>query len=159
MLDFLARACAVLAGVLLSLMTLMMCTSILGRNLAGVTLVGDFELTAVATGLSMALFMPWCQLHQGHIIVDFFTARAQPGTQHAMDRNGALLVAICMTVLAWRTAVGGLNAWDTQSGSMLLAFPDWVVYAGMAPPLLLTACIALVQAFRLAAVHETENTP
>jgi hypothetical protein len=59
-----------------------------------------------------------------------------------------LLLAAMMAVLAWRTGMGGLNAWDNHSSSMLLGFPDWVVYWGMVPPLLLTALIALWQAAR-----------
>jgi hypothetical protein len=32
---------------------------------------------------------------------------------------------------------------------MMLGFPEWIVYAGMVPPLVLTAVIALAQACRL----------
>jgi TRAP-type C4-dicarboxylate transport system permease small subunit len=144
-LDVLARACAVLAGCLLTLITLMTCASVLGRNFLGATLAGDFELTGVATGLAVALFMPWCQLRRGNILVDFFTAKASARTITRLDRLGALLLAAFMALLAWRTALGGANAWDNQSSSMLLGFPDWVVYTGMVPPLLLTAVIALYQ--------------
>lgn len=144
--DTLARLSAVLAGCLLTLITLMTCASIIGRNFLGATLAGDFELTGVATGLAIALFMPWCQLRRGNILVDFFTARASRRTQARLDRAGALLLAAMMVLLAWRTGLGGLNAWDNHSSSMLLGFPDWVVYWGMVPPLLLTALIALWQA-------------
>ncbi len=51
-----------------------------------------------------------------------------------------------MALMSWRTALGGLNAWHSQSGSMMLGFPEWVVYCGMVPPLALTAVIALSQA-------------
>jgi TRAP-type C4-dicarboxylate transport system permease small subunit len=147
-LESLARLCALLAGCLLTLITLMTCVSVLGRNFFETTLVGDFELTGVAAGLAIALFMPWCQLCRGNIIVDFFTTRAAPRTIAKLDRFGALLVAVFMLLLAWRTAVGALNAWDNHSGSMLLGFPDWLVYAGMVAPLLLTALIALWQSAR-----------
>ena len=147
-LDRLAKLCAILAGLLLTAITLMTCASLVGRNTTGATLVGDFELTGVAAGAAIALFLPWCQLRRGNIIVDFFTARAGARTTAALDRVGALLLALVMALLAWRTAVGGLNAWTTQSGTMMLGFPEWVVYACMVPPLALTAVIALVQAAR-----------
>jgi TRAP-type C4-dicarboxylate transport system permease small subunit len=140
-----ARWCAILAGSLLTAITLMTCASVLGRNLFGATLAGDFELTGVAAGLAIALFLPWCQLQRGNIVVNFFSAHASRRTQTQLDRLGALLLAGVMALLAWRTALGGLNAWDNHSGSMLLGFPDWVVYCGMVPPLLLTALIALWQ--------------
>ena len=142
----LARLCAVLAGLLLTGITLITCASVLGRNLMDATLAGDFELTGIATGLAIALFMPWCQLRQGHIIVDFFTANSSQRTTHLLDRAGCLLMALVMALLAWRTGLGGVNAWGNQTGSMLLGFPDWLVYAGMVPPLALTALISIWQA-------------
>jgi hypothetical protein len=39
-----------------------------------------------------------------------------------------------------------MNAWVSQSGSMMLGFPEWIVYAFMTPPLALSAAIALAQA-------------
>ena len=147
-LDTLARLFAVLAGVLLTLITLMTCVSLIGRNTTGWTIVGDIELSASAAGAAIALFLPWCQLRRGHITVDFFTARASAATQRRLDRLGALLLAGVMALMTWRTTVGGLNAWHSQAGSMILGFPDWVVYCGMVPPMLLTTLIALAQAFQ-----------
>ena len=146
LIDTLARLCAVLAGVLLTVITLMTCASLIGRNTTGWTIVGDFELSASAVGAAIALFMPWCQLRRGHIMVDFFTARASVATQRRLDRFGALLLAAVMALMTWRTTLGGLSAWNSQAGSMMLGFPDWIVYCAMVPPLLLTALIALVQA-------------
>ena len=113
-LEPLAKLCAILAGVLLTGITLMTCASLIGRNTTGTTLVGDFELTGVAAGAAIALFMPWCQLRRGNIIVDFFTSRASDRANERLDRFGALLLAAAMALLAWRTVLGGLNAWDTR---------------------------------------------
>ncbi|MFO1194017.1 MAG: TRAP transporter small permease subunit [Rhodoferax sp.] len=145
-LESLARACAVAGGLLLTVITLLTCASLIGRNTIGLTLAGDFELTGVAAGAAMALFLPWCQVRRGNIIVDFFTARASAATNRRLDRLGALLLALVMLLLAWRSTLGGLNAWDSHSGTMILGFPEWVVYAAIVPPLLLTGCIALWQA-------------
>jgi TRAP-type C4-dicarboxylate transport system permease small subunit len=147
-LEALAKGCAILAGVLLTAITLMTCASVIGRNTTGWTLVGDFELSASAAGAAIALFLPWCQARRGNIIVDFFTAKAGAATQAGLDRLGALVVALVMALMTWRTGVGGLNAWKSGSGSMMLGFPEWVVYAFMVPALALTAAIALVQAWK-----------
>jgi len=144
----LAKACAVFAGALLTVITLMTCVSLIGRNTTGWTLVGDFELAGSAAGAAIALFMPWCQLQRGNIMVDFFTARASAATRERLDRFGALLLAAAMALMAWRTTIGGLNAWKSNAGSMMLGFPEWVVYVGMVPPLALTAVIAVAQAVR-----------
>ena len=145
-LGVLAKFCAILAGVLLTLITLMTCLSVIGRNTTGQTLVGDFELTGVAVGAAIALFMPWCQLKRGNIIVGFFTANASPGATDRLDRLGALVLGLCMALLTWRTTLGGLNAYSNQSGTMMLNFPEWLVYLVMVPPLALTALIGLWQA-------------
>jgi TRAP-type C4-dicarboxylate transport system permease small subunit len=144
-LEQLAKLCAVLAGVLLTVITLMTCISLTGRNTTGATLVGDFELTGLAAGAAIALFMPWCQVTRGNIIVDFFTVNASARTQAALDRLGALCLGLAMALLAWRTSLGGLNAWTSQSGSMMLGFPEWIVYLLMVPPLALTAVIGVAQ--------------
>ena len=145
LLESLAKFCAILAGVLLTSITLMTCVSLIGRNAIGLTLVGDFELTGVAAGAAIALFLPWCQIKRGNIIVDFFTAKASSNTIASLDRIGALLLAVALGLLAWRTTLGGINAFSTQSGTMMLGFPEWVIYVCMVPPMALTAVIALRQ--------------
>ena len=144
-LSFLAQACAILAGLLLTLVTLITCASLIGRNTTGATLLGDYELTAVAAGAAIALFMPLCQLRRENIIVDFFTSRLPASINSRFDRFGALLLAVMMFGLAWRTTVGCLNAYSTQTTTMMLGFPEWIVYAAMVPPLVLTGVIALAQ--------------
>lgn len=144
-LTFLGRVCAFAAGTLMAAITLLTCASILGREILGKTIPGDFELVGLATGAAIALFMPLCQLDRGNIIVDFFTVKMPSHVNTRLDRLGALVLALCFALLAWRTALGGTNAWETHAGSMLLGFPEWVIYFTMVPPFVLTAIIALHQ--------------
>ena len=140
----------------------MTCVSLIGRNTVGWTLVGDVEISAFVAGAAVALFMPWCQFKRGNIIVDFFTNQASTLTQNRLDRLGALLMGLVMALMTWRTALGGLNAWRSGSGSMMMGLPEWWVYALMVPALALTAVIALVQAtrgFDSAAHNDAPNTP
>ena len=148
LLESLAKLCAVVAGVLLTLITLMTCVSVIGRNTTGWTLVGDFELTGSAAGAAIALFLPWCQLKRANIIVDFFTVRAAASTQRGLDRIGAFLMACVMALMCWRSSIGGVSAWTSHSGSMMLGFPEWIVYSLMVPPLALCAAIGFAQALR-----------
>lgn len=145
-LEALAKFCAILAGLLLTVITLMTCASLIGRNTTGWTIVGDFELSGAAAGAAIALFLPWCQARRANIIVDFFTLRASAGTTAALDRLGALLYAAALGLMAWRTGIGGLNAWNSQSTSMMLGLPEWIVYVFMVPPLVLCAVMGLWQA-------------
>jgi TRAP-type C4-dicarboxylate transport system permease small subunit len=147
-LEFLAKLCAIAAGMLLTLITLMTCVSLIGRNTIGRTIVGDFELSAAAAGAAIALFMPWCQLRRGNIIVDFFTARAPARINDWLDRFGALVFALALALMTWRTTIGGINAWRSQSGTMMIGLPEWIIYCAMVPPLALCVAIGLAQAVR-----------
>lgn len=158
-LEPLAKLCAIVAGVLLIFITLMTCTSIIGRETIGKTIVGDFELSGAAAGAAIALFMPWCQFRRGNINVDFFTTGASASLQDKMERFGALLLAAVMALMTWRTTLGGFNAYSSQSGTMMLNFPEWVIYALMVPPLALAAIIALHQFIFGFAANESEDNP
>ncbi len=147
-LELLARACAVLGGCLMTAITLMTCISLIGRNTTGWTIVGDIELSAAVAGAAIALFLPWCQVKRGNIIVDFFTARASAATQGVLDRLGALLFALMLALLAWRSGVGGLSAWQSKAGSMMLGFPEWIIYSCIVPPMGLCVLIGLAQAWQ-----------
>jgi TRAP-type C4-dicarboxylate transport system permease small subunit len=146
-LESLAKFCAIVAGVLLTLITLSTCINIIGRETIGRTAPGDFELVGVAAGAAIALFMPWCQFTKNNIIVDFFTAKCTDVTNAKLDRFGSLLMALLFAVLAWRTTLGGLSSWNTHTTTMMMGFPEWIVYALMVPPFVLTAVIAFAQTF------------
>lgn len=144
-LEYLAKLCAIVAGVLLTGITLMTCASLIGRNTTGDSIVGAFELTGVAAGAAIALFMPLCQLRRGNIIVDFFTARMSGAVNDTLDRFGTLLLVLIFALLAWRTTLGGLNVYFAHSETQIMGFPEWIVYAAMVPPFILTSLIALHQ--------------
>jgi len=160
MLDRLARLSALLAGALVCFMVGLTTLSIIGRETVGRTVTGDFELVGLATGAAVGLFMPLCQLHRGNIVVDFFTSKAPPRFNAALDRLGALLLALTCALLAWRAALGGLSSWNSNSTTMLLGVPEWWAYAPMVPGFGLTAVIAVHQAlfgFGQAAQHAGEG--
>lgn len=145
-LETLAKFCAVLAGLLLTGITLMTCGSLIGRNTTGDSIVGAFELTGVAAGAAIALFMPLCQARRGNIIVDFFTAGLRASTNAKLDRLGAFLLTLIFALLAWRTTLGGLNSHSSNSETQIMGFPEWIVYAFMVPAFVLAGLIALHQA-------------
>jgi TRAP-type C4-dicarboxylate transport system permease small subunit len=159
LLEKLARLSAIVAGIFLIGITLMTVYSIIGRDLFGKALTGDFEITGVLTGAAIALFLPWCQLRRGNIIVDFFTASAKESTRNGLDRLGAFLLAVMMTLCAWRATLGALSAFKSNSGTMMLGFPEWIVYCFIVPGLALTALIALAQAIHGFSDVEGEEVP
>jgi TRAP-type C4-dicarboxylate transport system permease small subunit len=156
-LEQLAKFFAILAGSLLTLITLSTCLNIIGRETIGRTAPGDFELVGVAAGAAIALFMPWCQFTKNNIIVDFFTAKCSDVTNAKLDRFGALLMALIFAVLTWRTTLGGLNSWTTHTTTMMMGFPEWIVYAFMVPAFALTCVIALAQTLGKQATTQGEH--
>jgi len=142
----LARMSAVLAGALLVAITGLTVVSIVGRSFFAKAIDGDFELASFAAGAAVALFMPYAQMRRAHIIVDFFTTRTSPQTRKLLDRFGELALGLVMLILTWRISVGGLNAFASGAGSIMLGFPEWIVYALMAPAMALSAVIGLAQA-------------
>jgi TRAP-type C4-dicarboxylate transport system permease small subunit len=141
-----ARGFAVLGGLCAAAAAAMVVVSIIGRAGWAKPIQGDVELTQFAVALCISLCLPWAQVHRANIIVDFFTQRASPQTQQRLDRIGALLLALMVALLAWRTAVGAVAVREAHEASMILDLPMWWTYAMLAPGLALTALIALVQA-------------
>ena len=124
---------------------LMTCYSLIGRNFFDSALIGDFALTGVGAGAAIALFMPLCQLKRENIIVDFFTANRSEAFNFKLDRLGDLFMMVIFVLLSWRCGAAAINAKETMGASMLLGFPDWIVFTSMCIPFGITAVIALMQ--------------
>lgn len=145
-LERVARLCSILGGLVMTALMMMTCYSLISRNVFDTALIGDFELTGVGAGAAIALFMPLCQLKHENIIVDFFTANRSAAFNFRLDRLGDLLMTVIFALLAWRCTAAAINAVDTMGASMLLGFPDWIVFTSMAIPFAITALIAASQA-------------
>ncbi len=137
---------AVLGGLSAGAVALMTVVSIAARAVLSRPIPGDVELTQFGIATCISLCLPWCQLHGGNIIVDFFTQRASAATTQRLDAFGGLLLAAMVALLAWRTAAGALAVGAAGETSMILALPMWWIYAALAPGLALTGVIALFQA-------------
>ena len=142
----LAWGFAILGGLCASVVALMTVASIAMRSLLSRPIQGDVELTQLGIALCISLCLPWCQLHGGNIIVDFFTQRASERTVRRLDALGGLLMALTVGLLAWRTGAGALAVGGAGETSMILGLPMWWIYAALAPGLALAGVIALVQA-------------
>lgn len=144
--DWLAKACAIVGGLTMVTITLITTGSVLSRWLFNSPLLGDSELVEFAMAIAVACFLPLCQWKRGNIIVDFFTTSVKPSTRVFLDRLGALLIGIMMALLAWRTAAGAISQHEAGSTTMLMGLPEWTAFVAMVPPLALTAWIGLYMA-------------
>lgn len=147
-LEKLAAAFALLGGACALLVAGMTLWSVISRNLLRQPVPGDVELSQFGIALSIALCLPWCQFRRGNIIVDFFTQRAGERVTGALDRSGALLLAVMLALLAWRSGAGALAVQAAGEQTMILGLPMWWAYATLAPGLALTAVIAVMQAVK-----------
>jgi TRAP-type C4-dicarboxylate transport system permease small subunit len=146
--EALAELSAFLAGAIVTAIAGLVVASISLRALNFAPIQGDFELVQVGLAAAIALFLPWCQLNGGNIIVDFFTTRARVRTQRRLDCVAALLTALVMALVAWRAGAGAISAFRNGETTMILGFPIWWSYAVMTPGLALTSLTALHGAIR-----------
>ena len=144
----LGMACRLLAlagGMILSVLTLLVMVSVAGRAL-GRPIQGDFELMQVGSAVALAFFLPYCQWRRANIIVDFFTTRASPRTQAMLDAFGALLFALTLAVVAWRSIAGAIAIKAAHETTMIMGVPLWYGYALMAPAFALAAVVGIYTA-------------
>ncbi|MGZ8255142.1 MAG: TRAP transporter small permease [Burkholderiaceae bacterium] len=148
LLDALAMALALLGGGLLLGVALLTAVSVIGRWLASQPVTGDIELVQLATAASIALFLPYCQLHGSHLIVDFFTARSSGPVQRRLDALGSLLAGAVFFLMAWRAGVAVAEMRSAAETTMVLGIPLWMPYAAMVPGLALAGIMGVAQPFR-----------
>ena len=78
-LDSVCRVLATLGALILVTLALITVISVSGRYLFGHAISGDFEMVEVGCAMAVSLFLPYCQLQNGNVIVDFVTMKAPTG--------------------------------------------------------------------------------
>ena len=142
-LDRCCKALAVMSGVTLTLMAFMSLWSIGGRTLFDKALVGDYELVQIMTAAAVGLALPYANWIGGHVIVDFFTAKAPVKTNAALDSLAYLVMAFFSFLLAWRLMLGMLDLRSNMDASMLLSIPTWWGYLPLIPGFVLLGLTSL----------------
>jgi TRAP-type C4-dicarboxylate transport system permease small subunit len=139
-----AVAFAMAGGVVLLLVAIVTLVSVGGRWLLARPVAGDVELVQLGTATALALFLPYCQLHGSHLIVDIFTARTGSSVHRRLDLAAHAIAAIVLALLALRAGAGVMDLHRAGETSMVLGVPLWLAYAAMVPSLGLAALIALL---------------
>jgi len=110
MVEAIARIMAYGGGVMLTLIALMVCASIIGRQLDGWLFLspirGDYELVEAGTAIAVFAFLPWCQLKRGHVAVDVVVQTLPPRLKAFSGLVGDVLLATVAYVIAWRLWLG-----------------------------------------------------
>ena len=128
----LARASAVLGGLLLAAVMLMIVASVSGRALVAFGLgpvPGDFELVEVGTAVAVFLFLPWCYLRGGHASVDLVYERFPPRLKWFVTTLADLLMLALWATLTERLYEGMLEKREYFETTFILMMPMWWGYA------------------------------
>jgi TRAP-type C4-dicarboxylate transport system permease small subunit len=148
----LARAMAILGGIVLTILVVLTCVSVFGRGLnsmghsdwltalsqsladgliaAGVgPVTGDFELVEAGIAFSIFAFLPICQLYAGHATVDVFTSRLSDRTNAWLIAFWDCVLTLVIWLITWRLFAGFLDKLGNGETTFLLQFPIWWAYA------------------------------
>ena len=153
--EWLARALAILGGLVLVLITLLTVVSITGRSMVDWGLgpiPGDFELVEALTAFAVFAFLPWCQLTRSHATVDVFTSFFPDGVNRVIDLVTEMLMSLIIILIAWRLWHGTLDKINYHETTFILQFPVWWGYASA----LAAALVAVVVSLYMTAVRVHE---
>lgn len=140
------RILALLGGLVQCAMALLTAVSVTGRSFINLPVTGDFELIAIGTGVAVFAFLPYCQLMRENVIVDFFLSAAPFRVKASFDTVGNLLYAAIITLMTWRTGLGGIDLYRDDQMTMILEIPRWWTFpaAMLCLVLLLAVCVYTV---------------
>ena len=140
----LCRLFAGIGGITLLAMMLMTVISVTRRTVLGAPIPGDFELVEIGSAITIFCFLPWCQSTGGNVLVDFFTQKTGPRTNHLLEALGDLLYLLIAALLMWRMVHGGMEIRQYGEQSMVLRIPVWWSFLIIIPAmgLLVATCAA-----------------
>ena len=107
----LCRWFAVIGGLVLLGMMIMTVVSVTRRTLFGAPIPGDFEMVELGSAIAVFCFLPWCQITGGNVLVDFFTMKSGPRTNHLLEALGDLTA---------RARTGDLSPGELTGGTFTL---------------------------------------
>jgi TRAP-type C4-dicarboxylate transport system permease small subunit len=148
LLDRLCRWLALVGGVMLCCAGLVTVISVGGRYFFNDAISGDSEIVSNLTAIAVALFLPYCQLAKGNVVVDVFTEHASEKAKALLDALGSLLLLLIAGVIAWRLGAGGLGLRAAHDETMVLRLPTWWAFVPIVPAFALLAVASAVTAWR-----------
>jgi TRAP-type C4-dicarboxylate transport system permease small subunit len=120
-----ANALAIFGGLLSCAMALLVTVSVAGRYLFSRPIPGDYDLVGILCGCAIFAFLPYCQLHRGNVLADFFTQRASARTKAALDAFGNVLFLVAIALFTWRLYYGMLEMRASSEQIAMFSFYRW----------------------------------
>ena len=145
-----ARVLAIAGGALVVGLAVLVTTSVLMRWLGGQGVNGGFEMVQMGLALAVFAFLPLCQAHRGNVMVDTFTLRLPARVQAGIDALWDVLYAAFAAFIAWRLAIGAMEAQSSRTTSMVLGLPIHYAIGACAAMAAFLALICILTAIRRA---------
>ena len=120
-----ANALAIFGGLLSCVMAALVTVSVTGRYLFSTPVPGDYDIVGILCGCAIFAFLPYCQLHRGNVLADFFTQRASPRVKAALDAMGNLLFLAAIVMFTWRLYYGMLEMRQSSEQIAMFSFYRW----------------------------------
>jgi TRAP-type C4-dicarboxylate transport system permease small subunit len=124
----LRRWCRIMAatgGIVMTAVTLVTVASVISRALFNKPIPGDFELVELGVGIAVSFFLPYCQIQDGNVIVDLFTAKAPEWLNRILSALGDLMLLVISAIISWRMVYGCLDYKEYNEVTMVLHIPLW----------------------------------
>ena len=119
---------ALVGGAFLVLLVFLVFTSIVGRTVFSRPIPGDFEIVGIGTAISVFLFLPYCYLEHGNVVVDIFFKQMPPSIQRLLDAFASFLFGIVASIFSWQMLFGLADTIYNKDISMIVGVPLWIAY-------------------------------
>jgi len=120
-----ADVLAIVGGLLSCAMALLVTVSVAGRYLFSKPVPSDYDIVGILCGSAIFAFLPYCQLHRGNVLADFFTQHASGRVKAGLDAFGNLLFFFAIAMFTWRLYHGMLEMRQSSEQIAMFAFYRW----------------------------------
>lgn len=126
--ELVTSAAAVAAGGVLMLLMLLTTADVAGRYFFDRPISGVFDLTHFAVSMMVYLGLGYCGLRGGHVVIELLYDRLPPAGRQILKRVSSLAGCVLFGVIAWRTAVQGIEVREMGEASQMMEIPLFPLY-------------------------------
>ena len=138
----LAEWVAIFGGLCLVAASILTDISITG-SLTYKPLPGEIELVEILCGLAVFAFLPYCQLHKGHVGVDLVIAALGSKAVNWTQLAGDIIITVLIALIAWRHWIGTVDKFGNGEFTPILFIPIWWGYAAAMVLLLINVLVSI----------------
>ena len=124
----LAEWVAIVGGLCLLAASVLTGISIAG-SLVYKPLPGEIELVEMLCGVAVFAFLPYCQLHKGHVGVDLFVGMLGHRAINWTQLVGDVIITVLFALLTWRHWIGTIDKFRNGEFTSILFIPLWWGFA------------------------------